>query len=166
MSIHDIYGYLRSEIAKAISESWKIFSIPLGWEEIVLELEEPPIEKFGDISLPTHKFAKIMKTTPMELAKIASENLKLSFIKNVVTVGGYLNIFFNESEIAKMLFNAIGKYRDTFGFLKTEKAEKIVVDLVSCALNDEELPRYVYVGIDEAPKLEEIPLIKLSLIHI
>ncbi len=40
------------------------------------------------------------------------------------------------------------------------EAEKVIVDLVSKALNDEDLPRYVYVGIDEAPKLEEIPLIK------
>lgn len=40
------------------------------------------------------------------------------------------------------------------------EAEKVIVDLVAKALNGEDLPRYVYVGIEEAPKLEEIPLIK------
>ena len=131
MSIHDIYGYLRTEIAKAISKSWKEISIPVGWEKIVLELEEPPFEKFGDLSLPTYKFAKMVKTTPMELAEVASEKLKLSFVKNVVVAEGYLNIFLNEGEIAKMLFNAIGEYGDSFGFLKTEEEEKIVIEHTS-----------------------------------
>jgi len=131
MIVHDIYGYLRTEIAKAISDSWRKFGIPINWENIALELEEPPIEKFGDISLPTYKFAKTMKTSPIELAKTASENLKLSFIKNVAIVGGYLNIFLNEGKIAEMLFNAIREYGDSFGFLKTGKIEKIIVEHTS-----------------------------------
>jgi len=45
------------------------------------------------------------------------------------------------------------------------EAEKVVVDLVSKALNDEPLPRYVYVGVDEVPKLEEIPTIKHASIN-
>jgi len=131
MIVHDIYGYLRTEIAKVISDSWRRFRIPINWENIALGLEEPPIEKFGDISLPTYKFAKTMKTSPIELAKTASENLKLSFIKNVAIVGGYLNIFLNEGKIAEMLFNAIREYGDSFGFLKTGKIEKIVVEHTS-----------------------------------
>ncbi|MEM1628091.1 MAG: radical SAM protein [Desulfurococcaceae archaeon] len=40
------------------------------------------------------------------------------------------------------------------------EGEKIVVDLVQRALNNEPLPRYVYVGVEDSPSIEEIPVIK------
>lgn len=40
------------------------------------------------------------------------------------------------------------------------ESEKIIVPLVEKALNGEKLPRYIYVGVSETPKLNEIPLIK------
>ena len=40
------------------------------------------------------------------------------------------------------------------------EGEKVVVDLVERAMRGEPLPRYVYVGVDNAPKVDEIPVIK------
>ena len=40
------------------------------------------------------------------------------------------------------------------------EGEKVVVDLAEKALRGEELPKYVYVGVDNAPSVDEIPLIK------
>lgn len=40
------------------------------------------------------------------------------------------------------------------------EGEKIVVELVEKALRNEPLPRYVYVGVDNAPGVNEIPVIK------
>lgn len=40
------------------------------------------------------------------------------------------------------------------------EADKVVVDIVKRALNNEELPKLVQVGVDEVPSLEEIPLIR------
>lgn len=40
------------------------------------------------------------------------------------------------------------------------EAEKIIVDLAEKALNGEELPLYIYVGPDDVPSVEEIPVIK------
>lgn len=40
------------------------------------------------------------------------------------------------------------------------ESEKIIVKLIEKALKGEELPKYVHVGVDEVPSLEEIPLIK------
>lgn len=40
------------------------------------------------------------------------------------------------------------------------EGEKVVVDLVRKALNGEPLPRYIYVGVDDVPRIEEIPTIK------
>jgi radical SAM superfamily enzyme YgiQ (UPF0313 family) len=40
------------------------------------------------------------------------------------------------------------------------EGEKVVVELVEKALRGEELPRYVYVGVDNAPSVNEIPVIR------
>lgn len=40
------------------------------------------------------------------------------------------------------------------------EAEKIIVDIVEKALNDEPLPDYIYVGPGDTPSIEEIPIIK------
>ncbi|MEM0368552.1 MAG: radical SAM protein, partial [Desulfurococcaceae archaeon] len=40
------------------------------------------------------------------------------------------------------------------------EGEKIVVELVEKALKGEPLPKYVYVGVDNVPKVDEIPIIK------
>jgi len=40
------------------------------------------------------------------------------------------------------------------------EGEKVAVELVDKALKGEDLPRYVYVGVDNAPGVDEIPLIK------
>ncbi|WP_448577303.1 B12-binding domain-containing radical SAM protein [Thermosphaera sp.] len=40
------------------------------------------------------------------------------------------------------------------------EAEKIIVDLVEKALNNEPLPKYVYVGVDDVPSVDEIPIIR------
>ncbi len=40
------------------------------------------------------------------------------------------------------------------------EAEKIIVDLVDKALNNEPLPHYIYVGPSDSPSIDEIPIIK------
>jgi len=40
------------------------------------------------------------------------------------------------------------------------EGEKVVVELVEKALRGEELPRYVYVGVDNVPSVNEIPVIR------
>ncbi|MEM4976531.1 MAG: radical SAM protein [Desulfurococcaceae archaeon] len=45
------------------------------------------------------------------------------------------------------------------------EGEKVVVELVSRALKGEPLPRYVYVGVDNAPRVEEIPVIKAASVN-
>jgi len=40
------------------------------------------------------------------------------------------------------------------------EAEKVIVDLVEKALNNEPLPHYIYVGPSDSPSIEEIPVIK------
>lgn len=45
------------------------------------------------------------------------------------------------------------------------EGEKVVVDLVRKALDGEPLPRYIYVGVDDVPRIEEIPTIKSASVN-
>lgn len=45
------------------------------------------------------------------------------------------------------------------------EGEKVAVELVDKALRGEALPKYVYVGIDNVPSVEEIPLIKAASVN-
>ncbi|MEM0378210.1 MAG: radical SAM protein [Thermosphaera sp.] len=45
------------------------------------------------------------------------------------------------------------------------EAERIIVRLVEKALNNEPLPKYVYVGVDDTPSTEEIPVIKAASVN-
>ncbi len=98
---------------------------------ILSELEEPPLEKFGDLSLPVYTFAKQLKMKPHELAEATAKNLKLNFIRKNNVIGGYLNIFLKEEEIAKMLFKAIQTFNNKFGYVETGKPERIVIEHTS-----------------------------------
>jgi len=40
------------------------------------------------------------------------------------------------------------------------EAEKVVIDIADRILNNEPLPLYVYVGVDEVPSIDEIPIIR------
>lgn len=54
------------------------------------------------------------------------------------------------------------EYMDKWGVdtIVDGEGEKIVVELVERALKGERLPRYVYIGVDNVPRIEEIPTIK------
>jgi radical SAM superfamily enzyme YgiQ (UPF0313 family) len=41
------------------------------------------------------------------------------------------------------------------------EGEKLIVELVKRALDGEPLPKYIYVGVQEAPSLDEISTIKV-----
>ncbi|MEM1742051.1 MAG: radical SAM protein [Desulfurococcaceae archaeon] len=45
------------------------------------------------------------------------------------------------------------------------EAERIIVDLVDKALNNEPLPQYIYIGPHDTPSIEEIPVIKAASVN-
>ncbi len=71
-------------------------------EEILNALEIPKEAKLGDICLPCFKFARTLRQAPPVIAaKLLPDVQALEFVARAEIVGGYLNVFFDRTYIAK-----------------------------------------------------------------
>lgn len=74
----------------------------LSVQDIAAALEIPKESKMGDLCLPCFKFSRAMKIAPPAIAQKLLPCIDgLGFVEKTEVVGGYLNIFFNRSAVAK-----------------------------------------------------------------
>lgn len=74
----------------------------LSVQDIAAALEIPKESKMGDLCLPCFKFSRAMKIAPPAIAQKLLPCIDgLDFVEKTEVVGGYLNIFFNRSAVAK-----------------------------------------------------------------
>ena len=88
-----------------------------------IQLEKPPKEEFGDLSLPCFKIGN-----PQEIIK--KINLP-KYIKKAEIKGPYINFFFKKEMIAENIINQILKEKDKFGSKSTGKRKKILIEHTS-----------------------------------
>ena len=84
-------------IAKSISEKTNGISA----EEIKAMLETPPSPEMGDCALPCFKLAKSMRMAPPKIAESLADGLAIDGIKEIKTLGGYLNFYFDTVAFAE-----------------------------------------------------------------
>jgi len=126
------YRYLVEEIAKRIHDALINLGYKVSVKEILNLLEEPPLEKFGDLSLPTFRLAKQLNIEPPRLALNIAKNLsKDNLIFDVKCVRGYMNIFLNYPELARITLNSIKTLGLKYGHVPTSEKKKIVVEHTS-----------------------------------
>jgi len=99
-------------------------------------LESPPIAKFGELSSSLcFELAKLTGKKPMEIAEQIVEVVDLSrfpLVKSVEAAGGgYVNFYVNLSEFAELTLESILTLGREYGFVKTEKPAKIIVEHTS-----------------------------------
>lgn len=85
-----------------------------------IQLEKPPKEEFGDLSLPCFKIGN-----PQEIIK--KINLP-NYIKKAEIKGPYINFFFKKNIIAENIINQILKEKDKFGSKSLGKGKKILIE--------------------------------------
>jgi len=132
--VEDVYEYILCKLSNHICDSWNRINLKVSASEIYKSLEEPPLEKFGDIALPTFKFSKKLSVNYNVLAESITTQMskrKTEFISKVNVVGGYINFFINEEFAAKHLFNTVSNMGYDYGFIKTDKPLHIVVEHTS-----------------------------------
>jgi len=88
-----------------------------------IQLEKPPKEEFGDLSLPCFKIGN-----PQEIIK--KINLP-NYIKKAEIKGPYINFFFKKEMIAENIINQILKEKDKFGSKSLGKRKKILIEHTS-----------------------------------
>lgn len=127
--MEEIKKYLAEEICKVLKGK---YDIDITVDEMINTLEKPKDETMGDIALPCFKFAKVLRNSPINIAKEINDALKIdSRISKVEVVAGYLNFYTNSEQLCEnILENIVHKGKD-YGFVNMGKGQNVVIDYSS-----------------------------------
>lgn len=121
---------IKSEIKEKIYTILKDQIPSFQKEEITFETPLEP--KFGDLSFSTFKFAKILTKNPNNISKSILEKLdEIKFIKEIKTVGGYLNFYIDYEKFGLEVLNEVLEKKDKYGISKKYCSKKIMIEHTS-----------------------------------
>ncbi|QAS51992.1 arginine--tRNA ligase [Halobacillus litoralis] len=92
-------------------------------------IETPKQGDHGDLAFPCFQLAKTFRKSPAEIAKEIAPKLQHQVFQQVRPVGGYINIFLNQSFIADHTLQQLLADPGQFGSLQFGKGETIVLDM-------------------------------------
>lgn len=117
---------IKDKIAQKISEISKIDE-----NEISAMLETPPDPKMGDAALPCFKLAKTLRNAPPKIAAELSEKIgEIDGVKEIKTVGGYLNFYFDKTNFVKSVLDNFYA-TENYGSSKMGEGKKVCIDYSS-----------------------------------
>ena len=124
----------RSECKKILKESLKKVFPELKIKQ--LTLKKPPNIELGHLaSSICFELAKEKNEKPLKLAEKlveSTDKTKLNLIEKVVSAGGgYINFFADIKKFSALTIEAIRKLNSEYGFVKTDKPQKIIVEHTS-----------------------------------
>jgi arginyl-tRNA synthetase len=101
-----------------------------------MALEKPPNPDFGELaSSLCFELAKKIGQKPIDLAKNLAKNTdktKFSLVEKVSSAGGgYVNFHLDFAKFSALTLNSIMKLDDQYGFIKTKKPQKTIVEHTS-----------------------------------
>ena len=115
------------EIAKLISSAADI-----DVEEVISAIEIPPNSDMGDYAYPCFKLAKVFrKAPPMIAGELAEKIEKKDFIKEIKTVGAYINFFTEKSVYVKEVLESVLTKEADYGKSTEGNGKTIVIDYSS-----------------------------------
>ena len=98
-------------------------------------LSKPSNQNFGQLaSSVCFELAKKLKKNPAELANQlvnAADKARFALVGNVETEGGYVNFYVNFAKFSALTLESIWQLRQEYGFVKTNKPTKIIVEHTS-----------------------------------
>ena len=115
------------EIAKRISSAADI-----DVEEVISAIEIPPNSDMGDYAYPCFKLAKVFrKAPPMIAGELVEKIEKKDFIKEIKTVGAYINFFTEKSVYVKEVLESVLTKEADYGKSTEGNGKTIVIDYSS-----------------------------------
>ena len=108
------------------------FDVELESRVIERLIEVPPDHKMGDYALPCFVLAKQVKRSPQMIAEKLGKCFETDdYIREVVTVGPYLNFFVNRGMFIGDVLNSIISKKNSFGASDEGNEKCVVVDYSS-----------------------------------
>lgn len=93
---------------------------------------EEPKKGRADLAIPLFAFAKLWKTSPMEVYKKFESVIKdHDDIHTIEFINGFLNIYLKRDHIAKHILFSIHEQKENYGNRKLDKTETVVMDYSS-----------------------------------
>ncbi|MCD6471036.1 arginine--tRNA ligase [bacterium] len=100
--------------------------------QLEIELEVPPNQKMGNVSIPCFSVAKLLNKSPEKIAGEFVKSFKPNkIIVDVKNVGPYLNFFINKKVYFETTIRDILKKGDDFGKSDIGKNKKILIEFSS-----------------------------------
>ncbi len=90
-------------------------------------IEKPPENIDADFSFPCFELAKEWKKNPVEVAKELSGKLKIKDIREIKTLGPYLNFYIDWNKVGESVLKEILKKKENYGSGKIK--ETVVMDV-------------------------------------
>lgn len=118
-------------LAAAKKEAYTALKKALGKKATVTVdmLLTPPKPEYGDLSFPCFELAKGLKRNPAEIAtELAAKIGPAKLIKEVTSVGPYVNFKFNEVTFADHVLQDVMKGKTRYGRSSTGKGKKVLVE--------------------------------------
>lgn len=101
-------------------------------EEVRSMMETPPNPAWGDVAIPCFTLAKVKRQAPAKIAAaLAGEIDLLGLADKVEAVGGYLNITFDSSLVAREIISGLTREGVDYGNAKIGQDKKVVIDFSS-----------------------------------
>lgn len=120
---------IKEIIAEAISNA---IDLKVSKEDILGKIEVPKDNKNGDLSYPCFNLAKVLKSSPVNIANDIKEKIVIdSKIDKVEVVNGYLNFYLNNLNVTSTVLKKILEEKEKYGSSNIGNGKKIVIDYSS-----------------------------------
>ena len=94
-------------------------------------LEYPPDTSMGDLALPCFKLSKVLRSSPVKIAEMLSQNIESGSFSEITAVNGYLNFRMNASVFAKRVVDDICAQGENYGSPMNGDGKTVVLDYSS-----------------------------------
>ncbi|MDJ0333371.1 arginine--tRNA ligase [Planococcus sp. S3-L1] len=120
----DLLRTYADEIASSLSGM-------LEFNEVVKLIEQPKYSTQGDIAFPCFTLAKLLKKSPVEIAKDLAQKVSHPFFEKVVAEGPYVNCFYNKTVVSLKTIKTVLHKRTEYGSSDMGQSKVVTLDFSS-----------------------------------
>ncbi|MGE6370809.1 arginine--tRNA ligase [Planococcus kocurii] len=103
----------------------------LEFNEVVKLIEQPKYSTQGDIAFPCFTLAKLLKKSPVEIAKDLAQKVSHPFFEKVVAEGPYVNCFYNKTVVSLKTIKTVLHKRTEYGSSDMGQSKVVTLDFSS-----------------------------------
>ena len=124
---------IKNEICTAIFNALKDkFNYEIEIDTINKILEVPKEKKNGDFSFPCFNLSKFLKRSPVEIASILKDGIKIQGpIEKIEVINGFLNFYILKSSMVRETIEKFSKQKENYGKSNVGNGKTILIEFSS-----------------------------------